>query len=218
MSPVKRGETPPTRRERARQTRLRMIKAAHELFVERGYSGATMTDIAARAKVAVQTVYFTFHTKAELLQACYDHAVLGEDDPRPPAEQPWFAAMLTSRSGRAALGHFAAGYTAIAVRVGALDDVVRSALHEPEAVAVRAHSERLRREGYRQVLQHIAARFGLAGDVDVESATDVMLTLAGPSTFRALALDYGWGAERYERWLHATLTQQLLPPSRRARS
>ena len=32
---------------------------------------ARMTDIAAEAGVAVQTVYFTFHTKAELLQACY---------------------------------------------------------------------------------------------------------------------------------------------------
>jgi AcrR family transcriptional regulator len=30
-----------------------------------------MTDIAAEAGVAVRTVYFTFYTKAELLQACY---------------------------------------------------------------------------------------------------------------------------------------------------
>src|SRR6059058_4383942 len=145
-----------SRRDRAQQTRLRMIRAAHELFVDRGYSGATMADIAAAAGVAVQTVYFTFHTKAELLQACYDHAVLGEENPRPPNQQPWYAAMMAARSGSAALRHFVRGNTAIAARVGALDDVVRSARHEPDAVRIRGHSEHLRRLGYREMVDHLA--------------------------------------------------------------
>ena len=75
----------------ARATRLRMIRAAQRVFIASGYAGARMIDIAAEAGVAVQTVYFTFHTKAELLQACYELAVLGEDDPRPPPGQPWYA-------------------------------------------------------------------------------------------------------------------------------
>ena len=53
-----------------------MIYAAQEVFTSHGYAGARMTDIAAEAGVGVQTVYFTFHTKAELLQACYELAVL----------------------------------------------------------------------------------------------------------------------------------------------
>src|SRR5215469_3584362 len=73
-----------SRRDRARATRLRVIHAAQKVFTSHGYAGARMTDIAADAGVAVQTVYFTFHTKAELLQACYELAVLGEDDPTPP--------------------------------------------------------------------------------------------------------------------------------------
>ena len=43
------------------------MRAAIEVFTESGYVGARMSDIADRAGVAVQTVYFTFHTKAELL-------------------------------------------------------------------------------------------------------------------------------------------------------
>jgi AcrR family transcriptional regulator len=54
-------QTPPTRRERARRTRQRIIQAAQELRVERGYAGTTMADIAAWANVAVQTLYFSFH-------------------------------------------------------------------------------------------------------------------------------------------------------------
>ena len=104
----------PSRRDRARATRLRMIHAAQRVFIARGYAGARMIDIATEAGVAVQTVYFTFHTKAELLQACYELAVLGEDDPRPPPAQPWHTAMLDARDGRAAIRRFAEGNSAIA--------------------------------------------------------------------------------------------------------
>jgi AcrR family transcriptional regulator len=58
---------PPTRRDRADATRLRIVKAAYELFCERGYAGTMLSDVAAAAGVAVQTVRFNFHTKGELL-------------------------------------------------------------------------------------------------------------------------------------------------------
>src|SRR5689334_20383245 len=102
------GPTAPTRRQRADQTRRRIVRAAHRLFVDRGYSGATMADIAQAADVAVQTVYFVFHTKVELLQACYETAVLGEDDPKPPPLQPWWSAFMRARTPAAAAAHFAA--------------------------------------------------------------------------------------------------------------
>lgn len=186
-----------------------MVRAAHELFTERGYTGARMADIAARAGVAVQTVYFTFHTKGELLQACYERAVLGEDDPRPPAEQPWFAELLAAASAAAALRHFATGNTDIVSRVGLLDDVVRSALHEPDAVAIRADSERLRRNGFRSIAEHLDSTFGLAAGLDVETATDVLLTLGATGVYRSLVLDFGWTRVRFVDWLSKTLVEQL---------
>jgi AcrR family transcriptional regulator len=67
-----------------------MIHAAQKVFACHRYAGARMIDIAAEAGVAVPTVYFAFHTKAELLQACYELALLGEDGPRPPPAQPWW--------------------------------------------------------------------------------------------------------------------------------
>lgn len=78
-----------TRADRAAQTRLRMVRAAYDLFTERGYQASTMGDIAERAAVAVQTLHFTFGTKAVLLQNTYDYAVIGEGEQVPPDEQPW---------------------------------------------------------------------------------------------------------------------------------
>jgi AcrR family transcriptional regulator len=206
------NSTRPSRRDRARATRLRMIHAAQRVFIARGYAGARMIDIATEAGVAVQTVYFTFHTKAELLQACYELAVLGEDDPRPPAAQPWHTAMLGARDGRAAIRRFAEGNSAIAARVALLDDVVRSAAHEPDAIQVRDHNEQLRRDGYRRIVGHLAGRFGLPAHLDPEDAVDILLTLAGPATYRALVADYGWPHDHFVDWLTTTLSQQLLAP------
>ena len=85
MSDTVKGNSgpPTTRAERARLTRRRIIDAAAELFVERGY-GATMLDqVAERAGVAVQTVYFHFGNKSTLLKRALDVAAVGDDEPVP---------------------------------------------------------------------------------------------------------------------------------------
>ena len=201
----------PTRRERAEATRGRVIEAAHGLFCSRGYTGTRMVDVAELAGVAVQTVYFIFHTKAELLRACYARAVMGPDDPRPPEAQPWYAEVMAATTGREALRWFATGNAEIAARAGVLDDVVRSALHEPDAVAVRARSEQLRRDGYRRIAASLQERFGLRAGLGLERATDLMLALAGNAVYRPLVVDYGWSLDDYVEWLSGALAEQLLP-------
>lgn len=94
-----------TRSERAQATRRRILDAAHRLFAERGYAGTRMADIATEAGVAVQTVYFTFHTKAELLDACVARGVMGGDEPRIPQEQPFWIAMVAAQDAREAVRH-----------------------------------------------------------------------------------------------------------------
>jgi AcrR family transcriptional regulator len=204
-----------TRREQAAATRERVIRAAIDVFTEAGYFGARMSDIADRAGVAVQTVYFTFHTKAELLQACFDFAVLGPDR-LPPLEQPLIAGIASARSGRMALAAFVRGNTAILQRAAAIKEVAESAPHEPDAAAVVAHSEALRREGLAQVVGMVAEGFGLREGVSVEDATDVLLALSSSRPYLDLR-SYGWSDEKYVDWLTDTLARQLLARPGRAR-
>ena len=206
MGDVKRAGT--TRREKAAATRERMLRAAIEVFAEEGYVGARMADIASRAGVAVQTVYFVFHTKPELLQACFDYAVLGPDRLVPP-EQPLFRGIPTARSGRTALRAFVAGNTAILERVATTDEVARAALHEPEAAGVVAASERLRRDGYRDLLATIADRFALRPGLDLDEATDILLMYGSSATYLSM-MRAGWSQERFEEWLTDTLARTLL--------
>lgn len=67
---------------------------------------------------------------------------------------------METEAGAEALEWFAQGNGAIVARAGVLDNVVRSTRHEPEAVAIRAHSEQLRRDGYRRIVDHLHSTFG----------------------------------------------------------
>ena len=64
-------------------------------------------------------------------------------------EQPCFERFLAAKSGRSALREFAQGNTEIVTRVGQLDDIIRSAAHEPDAFAVRARTKALRPDSVR---------------------------------------------------------------------
>ena len=212
MSDVKGAATAPrakpTRREKAAANRERMIVAATGVFAEQGYVGTRMTDIAERAGVAVQTLYFVFHTKPELLQACYDHAVLGPEKLPPPLQSFW-QDMRRARSGRSLLTAFARGNVTICARAAVVDEVAKAARHEPDVLRVRANSEELRRVGYRGVITLLSEKGWLHNGVDHEAATDELLVLGSPSTYLELR-ECGWDDARIATWLGDLLVTRLL--------
>ena len=92
---------------------------AYQLLCERGYRGTTMEAIAGRAGVAIQTVYFVFHTKDQLLQAVHSWTVLGEEN-QPPRRQGWHIAALQEADAARALGKLVAGIATIDARMAPL--------------------------------------------------------------------------------------------------
>src|SRR6187397_50721 len=128
---------PPPRRARAQATQWRIVKAAFALFCEHGYAGTTMANIAEAAGVAVQTVYFTFHTKAAVLSRAYDFAVSGEGDPVVPWEQPWYREMVAAESVVEALDRLVDGVGEITRRLTPLYVVAwGAAASDPEVADV----------------------------------------------------------------------------------
>jgi AcrR family transcriptional regulator len=211
----------PSRRDRALQTRRRILGAASTEFRANGYLGTTMAAIAAGAGVAVQTVYFVFHTKAELLSRTFDFAVLGDEEPTPPEETAWYRGLATDADARRALRGFVAGTSTILSRASPIAEVVRAAAaSDPEVALVHQHHERLRVEGYARAVGTLAGRGMLRAGVDVDEATDVLLTLAGPDTYLAFVRDRNWSHDRYVAWAGDALAELLLaaPGGRRRRT
>lgn len=206
--------TKATRRDRARATRLRITKAAYGLFCERGYAGTTMVDIAEAAGVAVQTVYFTFHTKSELLSRAYDFAVLGEDEPLPPEKQPWYEKMTAEPDMIEALRLVVGGVGAILTRATPLDTVVRaSAGSDPDTARTRAVHERWRAEGYRAMLEILCSKSALRDGITPERATYLLLLYLGMDIYRVLIHDFGWTHDAWIGWTVATVAEQVFAPA-----
>ena len=86
------------RSEKARLTRQRIRDAAYDLFVEHGYGVTALQDVADRAGVAVQTIYFVFGTKRALLKELVDVAIAGDDEPVATMDRPWFRAALKAET------------------------------------------------------------------------------------------------------------------------
>lgn len=211
MSAVK-GSDPVrlSRRGRAKATRRRIVKAAYRLFCEQGYVGTTMAQIAEAAGVAVQSVYFTFHTKAALLSRAYDLAVMGEAEPQIPQEQAWYVAMTAEPDVTRALRHFVVGVGQITRRVTPLTLAARVAADgDPDTARVMAFHDDWQADGYREVLQILAAKAKLRPGVGLERGTDLLLLYAGTDVYRVLVEDRGWSHEESLDWTVAALAHEL---------
>jgi AcrR family transcriptional regulator len=211
------------RRQRALQTRRRMVRAAYDLFCERGYAATTMTDIAAASQVAVQTLYFTFRTKGALLGEALGAAVVGFDSwTGPPAEPPdtdtltgllgWYGDFEAAPDARRALDVFVGNGVAILRRVAPLHAAVIAAGADPEAAAVIELAERRRADTFRRVAAGLAARGALRRGVDEARATDLLVVLFSPEVYHALTAGRGWSHPACRAFLLDVLAQQLLPP------
>lgn len=201
----------PSRKERAARTRRTIVQAATDEFRAGGYHGTTMASIAKRAGVAVQTVYFVFHTKAALLTAAIDAAVMGEQDPVPPELTPWWLEATTTTDGPRAVELFVTNVATILTRSATLDRVVLAAsTTDPEISDVIAHHDDLRVRGYRSYLDALAANGLLKDELDPTEATDVLLTLVGPDVFLNLTEQRHWPIDKYTTWTTDTLCSLIL--------
>src|SRR3954469_2363240 len=93
MAEGKRVYNSPLRAKQAQRTRAAVLDAAGRCFLEKGYAATTMKDVATAAGVSVQTVVGQ-GSKASLLLACVDRAVVGDDEEAPFAQRELFVRVV----------------------------------------------------------------------------------------------------------------------------
>jgi AcrR family transcriptional regulator len=212
-APPSQAEPPtPTRRERAQATRRRIIEAALDRFRGQGYAATTMETIAADAGVAVQTVYFTFHTKAELLFAALRVSGGERGDPEEPSERAWFGRVMAATSGARRLALIVELGNEIYRGVSPLMPAVRAAAAvDPGVDAAWRTLAADRRDGMRRVIDMFVRQGELRPGLDASLALDLLFGVHRWETYQAFTEECGWPFERYKAWQFATLARQLLP-------
>lgn len=204
--------TSAARAEQVRETRRRVLAAARDLFLRRGYTGATVEAIAKRAAVSPQTVYNVVGGKAAVLKAVWDVALAGDDEPVPMVDRPLARAVLAATDGRECLALYARMGREMFERAGSLIAVVfvQGAGRDPDVRAFVEKIEAERAVGTAGIAAHVAARFGLREGLSVREAGDVLWTLTAPEVVDRLTRRRGWNLDRYEFWLAAAMADGLL--------
>ena len=213
MSDAVKGNStaPTTRAERARLTPRRIIDAAAELFVERGY-GATMLDqVAERAGVAVQTVYFHFGNKATLLKLALDVAAVGDDEPVPLLERPWLDRVKAEPDPLRMIELWVANSRSIMERVAPIMAVIRGTIGADPDLAKQWHiNEEQRRTAFGALAQILADRGVLKTGLTRQEAADLAFLIDSVEGYFLATATLGWPPEHWERTTVSILTNTLL--------
>lgn len=199
----------PLREERAQETRRRVMEAARQLFVQRGYSGTTIDAIARCALASSETVYSVFGSKRSLLEQLVHVAVTGEEDLGPLMQGPGPVEVHAAPDQRELLRRFAHDITWRVERVGPLMEVVTAAaLTEPEMADLHERLQAGRLENLRTMVGWLAGLGSLR--MPAEKAADTVWALASPEIFRLLTGGRGWSSSEFEVWLYHSLVELLV--------
>jgi AcrR family transcriptional regulator len=202
------------RRERAAGTRHRIVEAAAALFVERGYAGTTIPSIAARAGVAVETVYRSAAGKSGLLAAAVQAALAGgvERSERPVEQRDGIRRVIEEPDPRRQLAAYAHTQPGVWSRVGPLLSVLDSAASSDQALQhLQAELAAQRLDGMRRLADLLDRQHRLRPGLSAARAADLVWTLCAQATFDALVGQRGWTHGDYESWLADMLAASLLP-------
>ncbi|MDX6353821.1 MAG: hypothetical protein QOF98_724 [Streptomyces sp.] len=200
----------PLREEAARRTREAVVQAAVEVFVDEGYAGATIEQIAARAGVSRPTV-FGVGGKAQLFTLA--HRWVGKGG-SVTANDEDFRRLLASPVAHRLLAEFAAFTAAISQRLGPLQLVLEQASGtDPELAQLLESCQQELLECAGGVVAAVAATGSLRRDIPPEVAVDTLWLQIQPSNYRRLVEERGWSHHAFERWHAAAMISALLEPA-----
>ena len=198
------------REEQAARTRTRILDAASELFLERGYARTTMKDIAAQADVARDTVHAIFGSKARVLTALIDQRLVPDDSVANVTQRPDALAIRDAVDQHQQIKLFAEFIAGISTELRPVFEILRTASAvEPEMAKVFEEMDRFRLINMRTYARWIAARGPLR--VSTRRAGEMIWAVASQDVARMFCDEIGWTESQHARWLADTLVRTLLP-------
>jgi AcrR family transcriptional regulator len=211
-NPPKRKYDSTRRQAQAEETRRQILAAAHKLFMERGYAGATIEAIATEAG-GPQTIYAVFKNKGRILVSLINFLSASRAEERTP---------LLQRAGPQAVAHERDQHRQLQMFAQVVANNLEGNASISEIILVAAKTDqdiekimqqliKQRRQHMAVAVQQIASNGPFRENMDEEYATDTVWTLTSPEVFLLLTRDLGWPKEKYAQWLSDILVRVLLP-------
>jgi AcrR family transcriptional regulator len=199
------------RREQAEETRLRVLDAARELFVDEGYGRTTIAAVASRAAVSVETVYAAFRNKPALLHHVWYSTFRGDDEDVRLLHRPEIQAVLAEPDLPTRLRLHARTMTPVLRRfTPLLRAATAAATHEKAAATLITEYD----AGRLDACTHYAEAAATTGRLSVsqDECRDILWASLDGALWQSLVAERGWSDERFADWLGSWWVAQLVRP------
>ncbi|HSR85719.1 MAG TPA: TetR/AcrR family transcriptional regulator [Streptosporangiaceae bacterium] len=198
------------RATQARETRERVLASATAVFLRRGFSAATIREVAADADVSVATVEALAGTKTRLLKAAIDVAIAGDDEPVAVLARPWAAKAMAATSAREFLSMTAEVISATLCRsAGLILAVFEGSAKDPALAALTQDMVAQRAATASWIVERLDQLGALRAGLDYDEAVDTVWMLMDPAIFDRLTRLRNWPPAAYERWIATSLGRLL---------
>lgn len=187
-----------------------IVSAAAGLFFEDGYHATSISDIAAAAGVAVQTIYNSIGSKNDVLSRVLDYAAAGG---RAPASVPMFMREQAESVSDPAqiIAQLVTFWRGALKRTAPVFRVLREAAAvDPHAAALEKERAAQRLRNYQTPARLLADHGVLRDDLTVDQAAAAIFAIGHPETYRTLVLEGSWSEGRWAGWARTTLETALL--------
>jgi AcrR family transcriptional regulator len=199
------------RAEQAVRTRRAVLQAARDLFVEQGYAATAVSQIAARAGVAVDTVYAAAGRKPALLRELVETSLSGTDTAVPAEQRDYVREIREAATAREKIVRYAAAVAEIQARLAPVHRALAEAsVGDPELAELRTEISQRRARNMRLFAADLRATGELRPDLTDDEVADVVWTMNAPEFSALLLGERGWTTSRFETFLADAWTRLLL--------
>ena len=201
----------PRRVEQAAATRRDVLAAARDLFVANGYNATTIADIAARARVSLDTVYATVGRKPALLRELVETAISGTEQAVPAEQRDYVTRIQAATTAREALTIYAHAITGIQQRMAPVFLALRDAAStDQDCASLWTEIAERRATNMRAMAAGLRATGELRDDLTDDQVADIIWSMNAAEYWDLLVRERGWTPEQFRDWLTDAWPRLLL--------
>jgi len=204
------------RKAAAGETRHAILQAARNIFLRRGYAGATMSMIAEEAGIALDTVYASVGKKPALFRLLVETAISGQNEAVPAEQRDYVRAIRAAPDAAAKLKIYAGALGAIQPRLAPIFRALQAAAaQEPELAALWREISDRRAVNMRSLAQDLFETGQTRRDLTRDQIADIIWSMNAPEYFLLLVEQRGWTPDQFAHWTADAWVRLLLDDSRK---
>ena len=217
QSAGKRGYHSPRRAEQAAVTRRAVLDAARKLFITHGYAATTVAEIAARARVSVDTVYSTVGRKPALLRELVETAISGTAQAIPAEQRDYVVRIGATPDVRDKITLYAHAITEIQRRMAPVFVALRDAAStDHDCAELWAEIAERRAANMLLFAADLRSTGDLREDLTDQAVADIIWSMNAAEYWVLLVQERSWTAEQFRDWIIDAWSRLLLRDSARA--